>query len=179
MANARYETATNVGSLGNGSSPVVGWEDFPAGRAVVTKSLRVQARHLDEWVKLTGDSYPLHTDDGLARAAGYRGRIAHGPLTFALAVGLVSATGVFGDAILAWLGTSSLKACQPVVPGDAIAVTATVKSSRSSRKAGRGIVELEYVVTNDGHQRVMAFTFALLMRSREINSMTVKEHWGV
>lgn len=144
----------------------VGWEDFTVGRAVRTPAVTVTESHVVQFAGLTGDWYPLHTDAEWTRQTPFGQRIAHGPLTFALAVGLMYQSHVYGDAILALLGADKLRATAPVFFGDTIHVIATVVEVRASRDPGRGVVTLRYVVRNQRDEEVMSFLFTLLMRSR-------------
>lgn len=142
-----------------------GWKEFPEGRVIRTQQVTVTESHLVQWAGLTGDWYPLHTDAEFASASPFGQRVAHGPLTFALAVGLMAQCGVFGDAIHGWLGADNLKALRPVLIGDTIGVTATVRESQPSTRGERGVVTLEYVVNNQRSETVMSFDFTLLMKS--------------
>jgi itaconyl-CoA hydratase len=147
-----------------------GWEDFPVGRTVTTPALTVTESHLVQFAGLTGDYYPLHTDVEWAAKSPFKQRIAHGPLTFAFAVGLMYQSQAYGDAILAWLGADQVRATAPVFIGDTVHVVATVTASRASKDPSRGIVTLDYAVRNQRGEDVMSFAFTLLMRSREAAS---------
>lgn len=143
-----------------------GWEDFPVGRTVTTQGVTVTESHVVQWAGLTGDWYPLHSDAVFAARSSFGQRVAHGPLTFALAVGLMAQTGVYGDGIHGWLGSQSLRAAAAVLIGDTIRVNATVTESRPSKRPERGVVTLDYVVSNQRDEVVMKFDFSLLMGSR-------------
>lgn len=145
----------------------LGWEDFPVGREVTTPSLTVTETHLVQFSGLTGDMYPLHTDAEWAAKSPFGQRIAHGPLTFAFAVGLMYQSQVYGDAILAFLGADQIRAAAPVFIGDTVHVFAKVTGSRASKDPSRGVVSLKYTVRNQRGEDVMSFDFTLLMRSRE------------
>ena len=147
-----------------------GWEDFPVGRAVTTPAVTVTEAHVVQFASLTGDWYPLHTNAEWSAKTPFRQRIAHGPLTLALAVGLMYQSQVYGDAILAWLGADQVRATAPVFFGDTVHVVATVTGSRPSKDPSRGVVILDYTVRNQRGEDVMSFSFTLLMRSREAAS---------
>jgi itaconyl-CoA hydratase len=144
-----------------------GWEDFPVGRTVTTPALTVTETHLVQFAGLTGDYYPVHTDAEWAARSPFKQRIAHGPLTFALAVGLMYQSQAYGEAIVAWLGADQVRATAPVFIGDTVHVVATVTGSRSSKDPSRGVVTLKYTVRNQRGEDVLSFDFTLLMRSRE------------
>jgi acyl dehydratase len=150
----------------------VSFEDFPAGRVITTSSITVTETQVVQWAQLTGDWYPLHTDAVFAAQTEFGARIAHGPLTFALAVGLVAQSGALGDAAIAWLGADNLKAHAPVFIGDTVSVTATVIDARRTSKSDRGVVTLRYVVANSSGTDVLSCDFTLLMRAESADRPT-------
>ena len=144
----------------------LGWEDFPAGRQITTAGITVTETHLVQFSGLTGDCYPVHTDAEWAAKSPFKQRIAHGPLTFALAVGQMYQSQAYGDAIIAWLGADNVRATAPVFIGDTVHVVATVQSARGTKDPTRGVVALKYVVKNQRGEDVLSFDFTLLMRAR-------------
>ncbi len=144
----------------------IGWEDFPVGRSVTTPSVTITETHVVQFGTLTGDWYWLHMDAAAAARGPFGQRIAHVPLTFVMAVGLMYQSQAYGDCIVAWLGANNLRATAPVRFGDTIHVVATVTEARQSKQPDRGVVTLNYVVRNQNDEAVMSFDFALLMRSR-------------
>lgn len=148
----------------------IGWQDFPAGRIITTPAITVTEAHVVQFAGLTGDRYPIHTDATWAAQSTFKQQIAHGPLTFALAVGLMYQSRVYEDAILAWLGADQIRATAPVFIGDTIHVVATVTGSRSSKSSPQGVVNVSYAIRNQRGENVMAVALTFLMRSREIAS---------
>lgn len=146
----------------------VGWEDFPVGRSIATPAVTVTESHVVQFGTLTGDWYFLHLNAAAAEKSRFGKRIAHGPLIFSLAVGLMYQAQVFGDSIVAWLGTDNLRAKLPVFLGDTIHVVATVTNARASKSPEQGVVTFEYVVQNHRGVIVMSFEFSLLMKSRDV-----------
>jgi itaconyl-CoA hydratase len=157
----------------------IGWQDFPVDRQLRGNGLTITESHVVQWASLTGDWYPLHMDAEFAKSSIFGTRVAHGPLTFALAVGLIGQTGEFGQAILAWLGTDSISAHAPTYIGDTLTVEATVTGSRAASNPDRGVVTLQYVARNQRSETIMSFDFTLLMRSRQGSAPTVMREDGV
>jgi acyl dehydratase len=114
---------------------------------------------------LTGDHYPLHTDAHHMQGSRFGQRIAHGPLTFSLAVGLVGLSGFYGDAIVALVEITGLKATAPVVPGDTIHVVATVERSDETGPK-YGTLAVRYSVRNQTGKEVMQFVQTMLAKRR-------------
>ncbi len=140
------------------------WEDFPVGMTFGTPSITVTEAHLVGWAGLTMDFYPLHMDREYAAKTPFGERIAHGPLTFALAVGLVGLSRVAEDAVIAWLGVDAMEIPAPVHIGDTIHVEVEVAEQRETRDAGRGLTSMRYRVVNQADRTVMTFLMRFLMR---------------
>ena len=140
------------------------WESFASGDRYRTESITVTETHVVGWAGLTGDWVPLHVDAEYAAASEFGERIAHGPLTLALALGLVTRTGIFGTCVLAWLGLDAVRLPLPVRLGDTINAEVVVGVCRPTSKPGRGLVSLEYDVRNQHAETVMTFTSTLILK---------------
>ena len=140
------------------------WESFTAGDRYRTESITVTETHVVNWAGLTGDWVPLHVDAEYAAATEFGERIAHGPLTLALALGLATRTGIFGTSVLAWLGLDNVRLPLPVRLGDTITAAVAVSTSRPTSKPGRGLVALDYDVCNQHGETVMTFTSTLILK---------------
>ena len=142
------------------------WEDFNVGDKVVTLGITVTDAHLVNWAGLTMDFYPLHMDEEFGKKTEFGTRVAHGPLTFAMAIGMVGMTGIFEDSIVAWLGVENMRLPRPVRIGDTIKVEAEVIEKRETKGPRHGIVIFRYRVNNQQDENVMAFDYVLMMHSR-------------
>ena len=122
---------------------------------VVGETFRTAARTITEadvvtFVTLAGLNEPLFMDESGAKAAGYKGRLVPGTLTFTYAEGLVMQSGVIHGTGMAFLG-STLDVKAPVFVGDTITVVVEVLESRPTSKGDRGIVTTRNtVVKGDG-----------------------------
>jgi 3-hydroxybutyryl-CoA dehydratase len=141
-------------------------EDFQVGDVVETRGRTVDASDIITFAGLTGDHYPLHTDEEFARGTRFGTRIAHGPLTYAIAVGLVGMTGYYGDGIVALLEIQNLRALKPVRPGDTLFVRATVEVSEPAENPRFGTLHVRYSVRNQDEEEVMTFLQIMLARRR-------------
>lgn len=140
------------------------FEDFRRGDVVETRGRTIDASDIVGFAGLTGDFYPLHVDDEYARGTRFKTRIAHGPLTFALAVGLVGLTGYYGDAIIALKEIRSLRALKPVIAGDTLKVRAELVRAETGDSPKYGTIEMHYAVTNQRTETVMDFDQIMLAR---------------
>jgi 3-hydroxybutyryl-CoA dehydratase len=142
------------------------FDDFALGDVVITRGRTVDIGDLTVFSGLTGDHYPLHVDEEAAKATRFGTRIAHGPLTFALAVGLVGMSGFYGNAITALIEIRSLRALKPVIPGDTLKVHAEVVELAAGTNPKYGTVHVNYSVRNQREEEVMVFLQIMLARRR-------------
>jgi acyl dehydratase len=142
------------------------WEDFTVGEEVNTQSITITDAHLVNWAGLTMDFYPLHMDEEYARKTLFKGRIAHGPLTFAMAIGLVYMTGIYGDSILAWLGVENMKIPVPVRIGDTINVRAKVAEKKETKNPLRGIIRFFWEIKNQRDETVMSLDYIIMLHRK-------------
>ena len=142
------------------------WEDFTVGDKITTPCVTVTETHVVNWGCLTGDWYPLHFDEEYAKKTIFKGRIAHGPLTFGLAVGLLGCTEFFEDSLIAWLGCDKMRIPRPVLIGDTIHVEVEVIGKKETKSKERGITVFKYQVKNQRDEVVMEFEYTLLMHRR-------------
>src|SRR6202161_3863031 len=140
------------------------FDDFALGDVVITRGRTVDIGDLTVFSGLTGDHYPLHVDEEAAKATRFGTRIAHGPLTFALAVGLVGMSGFYGDAITALVEVKSLRALKPVIPGDTLKVHAEVVELAEGRNPKYGTLHVHYSVHKQREEEVMVFLQIMLAR---------------
>lgn len=142
------------------------FEDFTLGDIVITRGRTVDIGDISMFSGLTGDHYPLHTDEEYGKSTRFGTRIAHGPLTFALAVGLVGMSGFYGNAITALVEVKSLRALKPVIAGDTLKVHAEVVDLSAGHNPKYGTVHVNYSVRNQREEEVMAFLQIMLARRR-------------
>ncbi|MDT7554230.1 MAG: hypothetical protein QOI16_2766 [Pseudonocardiales bacterium] len=140
------------------------FEDFAVGDEVLTAGRTVDVGDLTLFAGLTGDHYPLHTDEEYGRATHFGGRIASGPFTYGIATGLVALSGFLGDAIVAMRELQSLRAVAPVHPGDTLRVRAVVAETTSARRPEHGLVSIDYSVINQKDEQVMRFRMVVIAR---------------
>ena len=141
-------------------------DDFKVGETFTTQAITVTESHLVNWAGLTMDYYPIHVDKEFAARSSFGERLAHGPLIFALAVGLVSISGYGADSVVAWLGADKMRMTGPVKIGDTIRVTTDVLSHKATRDPSRGIQTWRYTVTNQRDETVMVFDYSMMFHMR-------------
>ncbi|MBC2592365.1 MaoC family dehydratase [Rhodococcus aetherivorans] len=131
------------------------WTEMTVGSSFATASRTVTESDLANFVGM-GFTEPLFLDASGAAAAGYRGRLVPGALTFSLAEGLVMLTNVIHGTGMAFLGTTiTVKA--PVFVGDTLEVSWTVTAARPASSGRRGVVTTKNLVRNQHGEVVMEY----------------------
>ena len=141
-------------------------EDFSIGDIYTTPRVTVTETHVVSWAGLTMDFYPLHMDKEYAAGTEFGERLAHGPLIFALAVGLAARAGFDGNAPIAWLGADNMRMLAPVKIGDTITVEVQVKAKKPVSNPKRGVQVWTYTVYNQHRQAVMRFDYTMMFHMR-------------
>ncbi len=139
------------------------FEDFELGDRMTTRGRTVDIGDITNYAGLTGDHYQLHTDAVFMSGNRFGQRIAHGPLTFSLAVGLVGLSGFYGDAIVALVEITGLKATKPVFAGDTLHVVASVTVHEATGPK-YGTLGVNYSVRNQSGEEVMTFLQTMLAK---------------
>jgi acyl dehydratase len=157
--------APNARRLGREDRVGLHLEDFELGRTLTTRARTVGEGDISLFAGLVGDHNPLHVDEELARATPYGGRIARGPLTMSMAIGLMSQLNLIDGTALGLLGIGwDFQA--PVRIGDTIRARVTPVEKRASQQGGRGVVKLGFEVINQRDEVVQTGFMTLLMKSK-------------
>ena len=144
------------------------FEEFQPGDVMRTGRRTVTETDVVQFVNLSGLVEPLFLDAEYMRdETDYGGRIAPGSLTFALAEGLTTQTGMIHRTGLAFVGLQGMRLFRPVKVGDTIGVEIEVLESRRTKSRNAGIVRCRHVVTNQRGETVMDYTVERLIRGKE------------
>lgn len=115
------------------------YEDFIPGMTLVSPSRLITLDDIDRYAELTGERHPVHMDEVFARAAGFRGRIAHGLFGLALIEGLKAMLGCFEQSVTASLGWDDVRFQSPLEPGDEVHLQLEFLNRRMTSTPGRGV----------------------------------------
>jgi acyl dehydratase len=140
---------------------------FHEGDAVRTPGRTITEADLVMFSAITGGMHsPLHLDrEWVLKNTSFPDRVAPGTMTYSYAISALSATLAYQGAVVAYLGTEHLRAHNPVIPGDTIHTLAEVVSSKPTSKGDRGVVEFGITVLNHRDEKVMTFTYVLMVRA--------------
>jgi acyl dehydratase len=140
-------------------------DDFQVDDVYTTHAITVTETHMINWACLTMDFYPLHMDKEYAAQSSFGERVVHGPLIFALAIGLVNSE-FTGDSAIAWLGVENLRMLAPVKINDTISVTVKVVEKKATSKPGKGIQTWNYSVRNQSGIEIMVFDYKMMFHMK-------------
>lgn len=141
-------------------------DDFNVGDIFTTAAITMTESHVVSWAGLTMDFYPLHMDKEYAAKSQFGERLVHGPLIFAMSVGLVAAAGFAGDSAIAWLGVNNMSMLAPVKIGDTITVAVEVIEKSPTSDPKKGIQVWQYSVTNQRGKKVMQHDYKMMFHMR-------------
>ena len=136
-------------------------DDISTGEQVTGRSITIGEWHVMTFAGLTGDFYPLHTDEEFARETDFGGRIAHGLLTFVVGAGFLANELSTWDVIAA-LGFGATRFVAPVKFGDTITPVAEITSIEP--KGARGVVSMDITINNQRGEAVVASSMQVMVR---------------
>ncbi len=141
------------------------FEEFALEQPVKTRARTVSEADIVTFAGVSGDWNPLHIDEEFAKASGYGGRIAHGPMSMSMAIGLVAQQNLIDGTALGLLGLQwDFKG--PVRIGDTIHAIVTPIQKRLTTKPGRGVLVLRFEVRNQREDVIQVGTATLLMKMK-------------
>lgn len=141
------------------------YEDFESDQPVITRGRTVGEGDITLFAGLSGDFNPLHVDAEYSADTPFKGRIAHGPMTLSMAIGLMSQQNLIDGTTTGLLGLTWSFAA-PVHIGDTIHARITLASKRPTRDATRGIAVLRLEVINQRGATVQTGEMTLMMKRR-------------
>jgi acyl dehydratase len=142
------------------------WEDWEIGQEFVSPARTVTEADIVMFAALSGDYNPLHVNEEYCKTTQFGGRIAHGPLVYAIAAGLVFQLHLYDDTLIAFLGFDSLKFTKPVKPGDTIHARLKVLEKREKSNPERGVMKRQLQVLNQRGEVVQDAVQAFLLKCR-------------
>ncbi len=130
------------------------YEGVAVGDWLETPARTVSVAMIDAFAELTGDRFEIHMDDAAARRHGFSARVAHGLLVLSLVDGLKNQAEAQFRAIasLGW----NFRFSRPVLAGDTIRARVTIAAKRVTSNPGRGILTLDFTVTNQDGETVQS-----------------------
>jgi acyl dehydratase len=142
------------------------WEEWEIGAEFKSSARTVTETDIVMFAGLSGDYNPLHIDAEFCKKTQFGERIAHGPLVYAIAAGLLFQLHLYDDTLIAFLGFDSLKFTKPVKAGDTIHARIKVLEKRETSNAERGVMKRQLQVLNQRGEVVQDAVQAFLLKRK-------------
>lgn len=142
------------------------FEEYEVGAVYTTPGRTITEADVVNYAGVSGDYYPLHTDEEFSRKTVFGTRVAHGLLGMSVAFGLAFRLGISEGTTLAFLALEDWRFLGPIKFGDTIHVRMTIVEKRPSSKSGRGIVKRRLSLVNQGGEVVQEGTAVVLVACR-------------
>ncbi len=140
------------------------WEQWEIGAQFESPARTVTEADIVAFAGISGDYNPLHINEEYCKHTPFGTRIAHGPLVYAIAAGLLFQLHLYDDTLIAFLGFDSLKFTKPVKPGDTIHARIKVLEKRETSNSERGVMKRQLQVINQRGEVVQDGVQAFLLR---------------
>lgn len=139
------------------------FNEFKVNDEFTTASRTITEADVVNFAGLSGDFNPLHTDEELGKSTPFKGRIAHGMLSVAIATGLANQLGIFEGTTIALLSmTINYKGA--VKFGDTIHLELKVFEKKETSKDDRGIVTFDTIVYNQNNESIVEGQWVVMLR---------------
>jgi acyl dehydratase len=142
------------------------WEEWEIGAEFESPARTVTEADIVQFAGLSGDYNPLHVNEEYCKTTMFGGRIAHGPLVYAIAAGLLFQLHLYDDTLIAFLGFEDLRFTKPVKPGDTIHARVKVLEKNETSKPDRGVMKRELRVINQRGEVVQEGRQAFLLKRK-------------
>ena len=142
------------------------WEEWEIGAENETSARTVTEADIVIYAGLSGDYNPLHIDEEYCKKTQFGGRIAHGPLVYGIAAGLLFQLHLYDDTMIALLGFEDLRFTKPVKPGDTIHVRVKVLEKRETSRPDRGVMKRRLQVFNQRGEVVQESIQNILLKRK-------------
>ena len=142
------------------------WEEWEIGAEFQTASRTITEADVVNFAGISGDYNPLHIDEEFCKQTQFGTRIAHGPLVYSIAAGLLFQLHLYDDTLIAFLGFDSLKFTLPVKIGDTVRVRVEVLEKRETSKRDRGVMKRLLQVLNQRDEVVQEGVQAFLLKKK-------------
>ena len=142
------------------------WEEWDIGAEFVSSARTITESDIVNFAGISGDYNPLHIDEEFCKKTQFGTRIAHGPLIYSIAAGLLFQLHLYDDTLIAFLGFDSLKFTKPVKIGDTVHARVEVLEKRITSKPDRGVMKRLLQVLNQKNEIVQEGVQAFLLKRK-------------
>lgn len=143
------------------------FEDYTIGDTRKTLGRTITETDIVMHAGQTGDFFPHHLDAEWCKTQPFKQRIAHGTLTFSVAIGM-TATEINPEAFSK--GYDRLRFIKPVFIGDTIRVEVTISEKKDDKRPQFGQVVEHVDVFNQNNELVMVCDHLLLANRKSAHN---------
>ena len=139
------------------------FDEFKVGDEFTTASRTITEADVVNFAGLSGDFNPLHTDEEFGKSTPFKGRVAHGMLSVAIATGLANQLGIFEGTTVALLSmTISYNGAAKF--GDTIHLVLKVVDKKETSKGDKGIVTFDTIIYNQNDESIVEGQWVVMLR---------------
>lgn len=142
------------------------FEDFAVGQVFRTQGRTITESDIASFAGWSWDTNPVHTDWVHSSEGRFGQPIAHGLLGLSVAMGLASRLGIFEQCSVALLDIEGWRFTHRVVAGDTVRCTVRITGTRPTSSGEHGILEREFVLTNQDGAVVQRGGIGLMVSRR-------------
>jgi acyl dehydratase len=142
------------------------WEEWDIGAEFESPARTVTEADIVMFAGISGDYNPLHINEEYCKTMPFGTRVAHGPLVYAIAAGLLFQLHLYDDTLIAFLGFEKLMFTKPVKPGDTVRARIKVLEKRETSNLERGVMKRELKVLNQRDEVVQDALQAFLLKRK-------------
>jgi acyl dehydratase len=138
------------------------FDEFKMGDEFTTASRTITEADVVNFAGLSGDFNPLHTDEEFGKSTPFKGRVAHGMLSVAVATGLANQLGIFEGTTVALLSmTINYKGAAKF--GDTIHLVLKVADKKETSKGDKGIATFDTIVYNQNDEPIIEGQWVVML----------------
>ena len=142
------------------------YEDIQVGAEYLSPGRTITESDVVAFAALTGDWFPLHSDEEYSKRGPFKTRIAHGLLGLALTEGMKFRIPEFMSmgylASLYW----NYSFTKPILLGDTVRLKVRIESKRETKNPERGLVVEHVAMVNQRDEVVGEGDHGLMIRRR-------------
>lgn len=142
------------------------FEDYEVGQEFVSAGRTVTETDVQTQSMLSGDWTELHTNAEYARKSVFGERIAHGPLTFSIGIGLMFRCGFLEKTTAGLASMDEVEFVNPLPTEETVHVELEVLDTHDISREDAGMIDLAMDVVTEGGMTVFECVLTLVVLRR-------------
>jgi len=142
------------------------FEEFDVGQTFLSSGRTITESDIVLQSMLSGDWTEFHTNDEYAEESAFGERIAHGPLTVSVAIGLMYRCGFLTRTSAGLAAMEEVAFVNPLHVGETVHVDLEVTDTHDISREDVGIVEMAMTVLAEDGTRIFECVLTLLVRQK-------------